>query len=100
MSDPIGAALHADAEAARAEIRAAGITCPSCGVNAADLPERHRLAIVPGLADGYTECRDGQPASIMDFEALSMAANTAVIDDFRANSRDLALLPYFTEFAP
>jgi hypothetical protein len=39
----IADAIHADAEAARAEIRAAGIFCPSCGVNMADLPEGHML---------------------------------------------------------
>ena len=33
----IADAVRADAAEARAEIRAAGITCPSCGQNAADL---------------------------------------------------------------
>ena len=30
-ADPIGDAIHADAEAAREEIRACGLICPSCG---------------------------------------------------------------------
>lgn len=41
----ISRAVRADAEAARAEIRAEGIHCPSCGVNMADLPRGHRLAV-------------------------------------------------------
>ena len=32
--DAVAAALHAEAEQAREEIRAAGIACPSCGKNA------------------------------------------------------------------
>jgi len=82
-SDPIGDALRADAEAARAEIRAAGIICPSCGVNMADLPDGHRLAVIPGLKDGFAECRDGQRADITTFEPLQMAANVSVWDEFR-----------------
>ena len=81
--DPIGDALRADAEAARAEIRAAGIVCPSCDVNLADLPDGHRLAVVPGLKDGFAECRDGQRADITTFEPLEMAANISLWDEFR-----------------
>ena len=47
-ADPIGDALHSDAEAARAEIREAGIVCPSCGVNMADLPYEHSLEFSGG----------------------------------------------------
>ena len=71
------------------EIRAAGITCPSCGLNAADVPGGHRLAVIPGLHDGFAECHDGQRADITNLEALKMAANTAVLDDFRANCREI-----------
>ena len=81
--DPIGDALRADADAARAEIRAAGIICPSCGVNMADLPGSHRLAIVPGLVDGFAECREGQRADITAFKPLEMAANVSLWDEFR-----------------
>lgn len=91
-SDPIGDALRADAEAARAEIRAEGIACPSCRVNMADLPERHALAIAgddPGPL--VAECRDGTPAVITGtslrggegFELLQAAVNVAMFDDFR-----------------
>ena len=43
--NPAGAALRADADAARAEVRAAGVTCPSCGTNMADLPGDHMLTL-------------------------------------------------------
>jgi DNA-directed RNA polymerase subunit RPC12/RpoP len=82
-SDPIGDALRADAEAASAEIRAAGIICPSCDVNMADLPDGHRLAVIPGLKDGFAECRDGRRADITAFESLQMAANVSLWDAFR-----------------
>jgi hypothetical protein len=47
-ADPVGDALRADAEAARAEIRAAGIYCPSCGISMADLPGDHMLELGMG----------------------------------------------------
>jgi hypothetical protein len=87
--DPIGDALRADAEAARAEIRAEGITCPSCGVNLADLPDGHMLVIYPdGDADTglAAECRDGAPAGLTvcsPFRTWQNAASIAVWDDFR-----------------
>jgi hypothetical protein len=55
--DAVAAALHADAEAARAEIREAGITCPSCGVNLADLADDHDLAMEG--AEGGVRCQAG-----------------------------------------
>jgi hypothetical protein len=92
-SDPIGAALAAEAEEARAEIRAAGLICPSCGVNMADLPKDHRLVLTsephPDLHDGllaaYAQCADGERASLLNapFEVIQSAANIALMDDFR-----------------
>ena len=65
--DPIGDALRADADDARAEIKAAGIICPSCGVNAADLPRCHYLKLDHGGIDwakaerrpATAKCQDG-----------------------------------------
>ena len=80
--DPIGAALAADAEEARAEIRAAGLICPSCGVNMADLPKDHRLEIGP-LPDGVAKCAGGEQAHLVRFDDFKAAANVALYDDFR-----------------
>ena len=88
-ADPIGDALRADAEAARAEIRAEGITCPSCGVNMADLPGGHMLIV--SREEPYTaECKAGEPASLAlspvnddAFAKWQAAANVALWDDFR-----------------
>lgn len=63
----IADAIHADAEAAREEIRAAGIVCPSCGVNMADLPWDHRLLFngEPTITFPATaECADGKPVDL------------------------------------
>jgi hypothetical protein len=57
--DAVAAALEAEAEAARAEIRKAGITCPSCGVNLADLPDDHELVLSDGYS-GTAKCGAGQ----------------------------------------
>lgn len=81
--DLVSRALHADAGAAREEIRAQGVACPSCGVNMADLPEGHRLAVIPGLEDGFAECRAGQRADITEFGPLQMTANVSLWDEFR-----------------
>lgn len=85
MSDPIGDALRADAEAARAEIRAEGIACPSCGVNMADLPDGHALVLSAGepLYGDTAKCADGTPVEMAAFEAIQAAAIVAVYDDFR-----------------
>ena len=85
MSDPIGDALRADAEAARAEIRAEGIVCPSCGVNMADLPDGHSLAMYgpAGAVSIGAECAEGMPVDMAAFEALQAATTVAVYDDFR-----------------
>jgi hypothetical protein len=98
-TDPIGDALRADAEAARAEIRAAGIVCPSCGVNMADLPEGHSLVLTSGgikQANGTegpwtAQCASGElihlsgdvPMTDADFTIWQNAANVNLYDDFR-----------------
>ena len=97
-ADPIGDALHADAEAARAEIRAAGLACPSCGVNMADLPEDHVLTLGHGSQreDAPAEapaakCVHGalvvlatsSPMTDAEYQRVRAAANIALMDDFR-----------------
>lgn len=81
--DPIGDALHAEAEAARAEIRATGIVCPSCGVNMADLPDGHELVFSDDAADGFCVCGDGQRAEMARPGTFEMAVNVLVHDAFR-----------------
>lgn len=93
MESEISWAVHADAEAARAEIRAAGIICPSCGINMADLPPRHHLADVADSAaivplPGHTlKCGAGTAVDmpVTDFETLRSAANVMVIDRYNAS---------------
>jgi hypothetical protein len=92
--DAVAAALHAEAEEARAEIRAAGIVCPSCGVNMADLPDSHRLVLDPGGIDWERAvkrppsalCASGELVSLdgASFETWQAAANVSLYDDFRA----------------
>ena len=77
--DPIGDALRADAEAARAEIRAEGIVCPSCGVNLADLPDGHALEMTED--DGpppVASCTTGSPVRMAEFAQWTAAANIQV----------------------
>lgn len=84
--DLVAAALHADAEAARAQMRALGICCPSCGLNMADLPDGHALALHdgPGETAIGAECSLGSPALLVgSFDLLKAAASIAVYDDFR-----------------
>jgi hypothetical protein len=80
--DAVAAALRADAEAARDEIREAGIACPSCGMNMADLPGDHRLVLDQNWAKcvGHTAV-DLRAAS---FEVLQAAANINLMEAFRA----------------
>lgn len=97
--DPIGDALRADADDARAEIRAAGIICPSCGINAADLPRCHYLTLDHGGIDwekaerrpGTAKCQDGKliplpgPEDVGDdaaFALLKAAANVNLLDEY------------------
>lgn len=97
MSDPsygdlVAAALQADAEVARAEIRAQGLVCPSCEVNLIDLPDGHALVSAGGDGVPWTaECRNGAvvtlaPSSPMSGEAFATwqaVATISVWDDFR-----------------
>jgi hypothetical protein len=90
--DPIAAALHAEAEEARTEIRAAGIVCPSCGVNMADLPQDHKLVLdSPQDQPAYVKCADGERVSLRDadYEAVRAAMNVGLVDEFRASIPDL-----------
>ena len=90
--DLVAAALRADAEAALAEIRAAGIICPSCRLNMADLPDGHALAVSDGPGARCTaECRQGDvvqlyaraPITGADLEAWQAVASITLYDDFR-----------------
>jgi hypothetical protein len=97
--DPIGDALHADAEAARAEIRAKGIVCPSCSVNMADLPDGHMLTLSgdgkpdeKGMEHKWTaQCSSGKlvrlsddvPMGDADYQTWQAAVNISLYDDFR-----------------
>ena len=76
----ISRAVRADAEAAREEIRAAGLVCPSCGVNMADLPRDHDLPIPPNLgAPGCTvKCNYGEGVCPVGYEAFKAAANVSL----------------------
>ena len=61
--DPIGDAVHADAEAARQEIRESGygqLACPSCGKAAGDIIGTGHCLIMNMDGDTpWCECRDG-----------------------------------------
>jgi len=90
--DLVAAALRADAEAALDEIRAAGIICPSCRLNMADLPDGHALTVSDGPGARRTaECRQGdvvqlyaaEPVPDADVEAWQAVATITVYDDFR-----------------
>ena len=83
----IADAVRADAAEARAEIRAAGIICPSCGKNAADLiGTDHEVAFSGGnlpasLPDGTAKCADGEmiPLAGADFETIKFLANLELL---------------------
>ncbi len=87
--------LRADAEAARGEIRAVGIVCPSCGKNAADFYGKgHRYDdLLPGgvpacfydLENGLLKCADGEPVPIgtlTDWEHFQAVSSIALLDEF------------------
>ena len=96
--DAVAAALHAEAEQARDEIRAAGIVCPSCGVNMAGLPDDHKLVLDHGGIDWERAvrrppsalCGSGRVVGLDDsrFETWQAAANVSLYDDFRARCRE------------
>lgn len=89
----ISRAVRADADAARAEIRAEGIICPSCGVNMADLPWDHMLGLDHGGVDweraeqrpASAKCAAGQlvPLDGASFETWQAAASVNLWDKFR-----------------
>ena len=96
--DAVAAAIHAEAEEARAEIRDAGIVCPSCNVNMADLPQDHKLVLDHGGIDWVRAvrrppsalCGSGRVVWLDDsrFETWQAAANVSLYDDFRARMDD------------
>jgi ribosomal protein L37E len=89
----ISDAIRADAEAARAEIRAAGIVCPSCGKNAADIYGQHQYEDLDDVGvpsavlsmSGSLKCTAGTPvaAGTMGYEQFQAVANIALLDEFR-----------------
>jgi predicted RNA-binding Zn-ribbon protein involved in translation (DUF1610 family) len=88
--DPIGEAVHADAEAAREEIRASSygqLACPSCGRPAADiLGTGHCLVLIPSCEAGpgaivEAECRDGQRAVCSTWDDMVATANISLADE-------------------
>jgi len=83
--DPIGDALHAEAEEARAEIRAAEIICPSCGVNAADLPDGHKLEIGPPEAV-TAQCDGGRLVTVAEDgpDIFAAVIQVQLFDEYRA----------------
>ena len=83
-SDPIGDAVHADAEAAREEIRADGLICPSCGQNYADLIGRHCLILVMDVRAPWCECRDGAQVPLLDAMVASGASPAVAWEKWQA----------------
>lgn len=97
--DLVAQALKAEADEARAEIREAGIICPSCGVNAADLPNDHMLELDMGGVDWLkaekrhpsAKCQSGtqvllagdSPMDDASYETWQAAANVSLLDKFR-----------------
>ncbi len=91
-TDPIGDALRADAGDARAEIRAAGIICPSCAVNAADLPRDHMLVLDMDGVDwvkaekrpATAKCAAGSlvPMDDASYETWQAAASVNLLDQY------------------
>jgi hypothetical protein len=69
--------------------------CPSCGVNMADLPDGHRLAMSGGrehenapLEPMTGQCARGVRVTLSALETLQAAANIALYDDFRAREAE------------
>lgn len=85
MSDPFGDAVRADAEAARAAIRAVGVCCPSCGANVADLPRGHELSRDGYLPGGTVKCGEGARVALDDYDSIKAACNVILWDDFNAS---------------
>jgi hypothetical protein len=88
--DLAAAALHAEAETAREEIRASSygqLSCPSCGKPAADIiGSGHCLVMIPACEPGRgavleAECRDGRRAECRTWDELQAAANISLTDE-------------------
>ena len=92
--------MRADAEAAREEIRATGLVCPSCRKNLADIYGSHSYedlgdAGIPQAFNDLTgtlKCTDGEPIPVADIAAdwdkFQAVANIAVLDEaWRRESR-------------
>ena len=88
--DPIGDAVHADAEAARQEIRESSygqLACPSCGKPAGDiLGTGHCLILIPSCEPGpgaivEAECRDGQRTVCGTGDDMMAAAGISLADE-------------------
>lgn len=108
MSDgsAISRAVHAEAEAAREEIRSAGIHCPSCGQNVADLTATgHGLEFSEGdlpatvAAGGTAQCPGGQPADLREhltgraadmYETVKALATVGVLGDYNRRFEQVA----------
>ena len=107
--DAVAAALHAEAEQAREEIRAAGIACPSCGKNTADVYGGHRyenvgeagIPLAVKTMTGTVKCSDGVPvpASGMVYEQWVAAANISLMDEVWRGT-DEAMTAEFTGTDP
>jgi hypothetical protein len=92
--DPIGGAIRADAGDARAEVRAAGVICPSCDVNMADVPRDHRLVLDLGGVNWAlgqkrppaARCAVGTVADLTgaSFETWQASVTVSLWDDLRA----------------
>ena len=80
-------AVRADAAGARAEIRAAGLICPSCRKNWADLDhDVHWLVLCfTGPGTGFAECHSGDRIPLIGpgstFATVQAAASIAVLDN-------------------
>jgi hypothetical protein len=99
---PVMRAVHAEAEAARDVIRSAGVCCPSCGLNAADLigcGHRYETGdnpIAPISVDGIVKCTEGKPTRTADFGFAEWQGliNVAMVDEFcRRESEEFSRSP-------
>lgn len=64
--DPSGDLAHAISEDAKAEVRAAGIICPACETNQADLPDGHWLTIYGDDLTTAAECTSSETGVVLD----------------------------------
>lgn len=96
----ISQAVHADAETAREQLRAAGLVCPSCRRNLADIYGSHSYENLDdaGIPQAFNDlaatlkCTDGEPIPVAgiaaDWDKFQAVANIAVLDEaWRRESR-------------